>query len=260
MSRLYPRWWVKLAFWSIRSRLSRSPLACGRWPTTIPLPARCARGPGCAPPSSRGAAQPRTSSTSTAHSLGSTLAQSKGRLFLEPSKRSRRAACTIIARNYLARARVVAESYLQHEPDGQFFVLVVDGLPDGIELGSCVVALGPNDVDIPEFVEMAFKYDVTELCTAVKPALLSCIFQNYNVDCLVYFDPDIAIFRPLDEMWALLAASDIVLIPHLLDPIPLDGKRPSEQDILTAGAYNLGFIGLHASSEVQRMLDWWNES
>ena len=37
-------------------------------------------------------------------------------------------ACTIIAGNYLAHARVLAESFFTHHPDGSFTVLVVEGV------------------------------------------------------------------------------------------------------------------------------------
>jgi len=178
---------------------------------------------------------------------------------LEPSQTGKRAACTIIARNYLAQARVLANSYLENEREGRFFILVVDGIPEGVQLNRSITVLGLTDIGLADFLEMAFQYDITELCTAVKPALMAHIMHAFAVDQVIYFDPDIAIFRPLDEMWALLDESNIVLIPHLLDPIPLDGNRPSEQDILIAGAYNLGFIGLRASSETTRMLDWWKE-
>jgi glycosyltransferase involved in cell wall biosynthesis/phospholipid N-methyltransferase len=178
---------------------------------------------------------------------------------LEPSQTGNRAACTIIARNYLAQARVLANSYLEHERDGRFFILVVDGIPEGVQLGPSITVLRLTDIGIPDLLEMAFQYDITELCTAVKPWLMSHIMHAFAVDQVIYFDPDIAIFRPLDEMWALLDDSHIVLIPHLLDPIPLDGNRPSEQDILIAGAYNLGFVGLRTSADTTRMLDWWKE-
>jgi hypothetical protein len=88
-------------------------------------------------------------------------------LFLEPSQTAKRAACTIIARNYLAQARVLANSYLEHERDGRFFLFVVDGLPEGVQLSPSITVLGPTDLGIAEFTEMAFQYDITELCTAV---------------------------------------------------------------------------------------------
>jgi hypothetical protein len=35
--------------------------------------------------------------------------------------------CTIAARNYLAQARVLAESFAAHYPEARFTTLVVDG-------------------------------------------------------------------------------------------------------------------------------------
>ncbi len=169
------------------------------------------------------------------------------------------AACTIISRNYLSHARVLAESFLRHEPGGRFYLLVVDGLPAGVDAGAGVHVVGPQELDLPDFFEMCFKYDVTELCTAVKPSLLSLLLNRYQEEALVYLDPDILILRPLDELKACLGSSDIVLIPHLLEPIPLDGRRPSENDILVSGAYNLGFIALRNSVETMRFLRWWGE-
>jgi glycosyltransferase involved in cell wall biosynthesis/SAM-dependent methyltransferase len=187
------------------------------------------------------------------------MERAKGWLTLGRANDPKRAACTIIARNYIAQARLLASSYLRHHPDSHFFVLIVDGLPDGVDFGESVTILGPDDLSLPQFVEMAFKYEVTELSTAVKPSVMSTIMRQRDVEQLVYLDPDIVIFRPLEEMWSQLDSASILLIPHLLDPIPLDGNRPSEQDILCAGAYNLGFIGLRACSESDSMLAWWHE-
>ena len=39
----------------------------------------------------------------------------------------------------------------------------------------------------------------------------------------------------------------------------LDGKSPSEQDLLVNGTYNLGFIGVRNSPQGIALLDWWEE-
>src|SRR5438445_11396205 len=70
------------------------------------------------------------------------------------------AACTIISRNYLSHARILAQSYARHEPGGRFYVLVVDGLPEGVEVGADVHLLGPDDLDRLDFYELCFMYDV----------------------------------------------------------------------------------------------------
>src|SRR6188768_489364 len=129
------------------------------------------------------------------------------------------AACTIISRNYLSHARILASSYLQHHPGAHFYVLSIDVLPDGWDAGKDVRVVGPEELDLPFFSELCFKYDVTELCTAVKPALLSLLLNRYHEETVAYLDPDILVMRRLDELTATLRTSEIVLTPHLLKPI-----------------------------------------
>lgn len=169
----------------------------------------------------------------------------------------RMSACTIVSRNYLSHARILAESFKRHHPDGNFYLLVVDRLPEGVELPGYIELVDPSELELPHFYEMCFKYDVTELSTAVKPTLLAHLMTLRGEAQACYFDPDILIERPLTELESRLARAPIVLVPHLLDEIPLDGRRPNEQDILIAGSYNLGFIGLRAQPEATRLLEWW---
>ena len=172
---------------------------------------------------------------------------------------SRLAACTIISRNYLSHAKILAQSYARHEPGGRLYVLVVDRLPAGVDLGPHVHVVDPGELAIPHFAQSCFKYDVTELCTAVKAAFLSLLFERYEATQAVYFDPDILILNPLDGLKQALQLGNAVLTPHLLRPIPRDGFRPSEQDILLSGAYNLGFIALKKSVESKDLLQWWQD-
>ena len=167
------------------------------------------------------------------------------------------AICTIIAKNYLAQARCLVESFLAHHPDGRAFVLLVDR-PDGYydpdqEPFTTILA---EDIGIPEFGAMTFRYTVLELSTAVKPFFLEYLFQNYEYDRICYFDPDIYFYQPIDEIWEKLQSYGIVLTPHLLGPLD-DDFKPNELDILQAGTYNLGFIGLSRHLEVAEFLRWW---
>lgn len=170
------------------------------------------------------------------------------------------AACTIIARNYLPQARILIDSYLRNEPAGRFYLFIVDGSGERLELGPGVRALSPADVDIDSFREMSFKYDVTELCTAVKPSLLRYLLFQVGEQEVVYLDPDTVVFRPLHELWQQFdQGGEIVLIPHLLQPIPLDGHVPDEKSILISGAFNLGFIAVRQTRQSKALLRWWEE-
>jgi len=166
-------------------------------------------------------------------------------------------ACTIIARNYLARARVLAASFEEHHPDGRFTVLVVDGL-EGLADPSRepFEILSPADIGL-DIGQMATRYDVLELSTAVKPWLLRKLLERD--DHVFYLDPDIQLFGSLDELAGLAREHGVVLTPHITTPMPRDGNRPNEQDILMAGIHNLGFLALGAGEVTDDLLDWWQE-
>ena len=82
-------------------------------------------------------------------------------------------ACTIVARNYLPAARVLAESYLRHHPGRHFVVAVIDGdgeYPDGsVVPGAQLVGPDALGIDAETYLRMATAYTVMELATAVKP-------------------------------------------------------------------------------------------
>jgi FkbM family methyltransferase len=168
--------------------------------------------------------------------------------------------CTIIAKNYIAQARVLARSFAEHHPDGRFHVLVIDDM-EGYVVPEAEPfnVVGPGQLEIEHFERMAALYNVLELCTAVKPWLMRWVLARSPDDMVVYLDPDMRVYAPLDGMFAAVREHGLVLSPHSLDPMPRDGKRPNEQDILTAGAYNLGFIGIGSGEFADRFLDWWGE-
>jgi glycosyltransferase involved in cell wall biosynthesis len=167
------------------------------------------------------------------------------------------AACTIIAKNYLAMARVLAESFQRHNPDCPFFVLLMDPVEGYFnpELEPFHL-LEARHLPIPHLEGLLFKYDVMEASTAVKPYLLEYLLKRHELGKLVYFDPDILILNPLHELSKVLDDSSIVLTPHITRPYP-DKARPNEYHLLVAGSFNLGFIGLHKDHQTQEFLGWW---
>lgn len=167
-------------------------------------------------------------------------------------------ACTIIARNYLAHARVLAASFAEHDPDGRFSVLVIDGLEGYTDpADESFEVLTPADIGLDVRL-MATRYDVLELSTAVKPWLLRFLLDRDD-DHVIYLDPDIQLFSSLEPIAELAREHGIVLTPHLTTAMPRDGRRPNEQDILMAGIHNLGFLALGKGEAADTLLDWWEE-
>ena len=169
-------------------------------------------------------------------------------------------ACTIVARNYLAQAEVLVETFRRHHPEGTFAVLVVDD-PSGERPtvpGAEVVLVDEIGVAPGALQEMCASYQLIELATALKPSMLRFLLDR-GYDHAVYFDPDISIERSIDELPGLALQHSIVLTPHLTEPMPRDAGHPSEQGIMLSGTYNLGFIAVGDTPDGRRMLDWWRE-
>lgn len=85
-------------------------------------------------------------------------------------------AFTIVAKNYIGLAKVLENSIKKNNPNVDFLILVADDiLPEQevmipINVVECRKTLSYSH---EEWIEMAFKYSLTEFCTAIKPMLLS---------------------------------------------------------------------------------------
>src|SRR5690606_29333962 len=169
------------------------------------------------------------------------------------------AACTIVANNYLAYARVLARSFRNQHPEGRFHVLVVDRPAPGHDYSAEPFAVTfAQDLGIPAFAHLAFRYSILELSTSVKPHFLRHLHERHGYPNVLYFDPDILITGRLDDLYRGLETDwDVVLTPHILEPIE-DRKTPGERDFLLSGIYNLGFVGFAFNERTLSFIDWWH--
>jgi glycosyltransferase involved in cell wall biosynthesis len=167
---------------------------------------------------------------------------------------------TVIARNYLAHARVLAASLARHHPDSRLQVVVLDD-PDraiSAEPSFEIIHVDELPFDPPsDLYTMAATYDVTELATAVKPWAFAHLFAR-GASVVIYLDPDIEVFGSLGPLVPLARAHGLVLTPHLTEPLPPDGKRPDDRDLMLSGIYNLGFLALSAEA-AGTFLPWWRQ-
>lgn len=168
------------------------------------------------------------------------------------------AALTIIARNYLPFARVLAKSFKDHHPESDFYIVIIDHpqlLSDSEIIGYQEVGLNSINFEGEQYEYMATIYNVTEFATSIKPFVLRHFLSEHEV--VFYIDPDIKIFGRLDNLVSATTKVGVSLTPHCLKPMARDGKGPSEREILQAGIYNLGFCGV--SKLGIDFLDWWCE-
>ena len=165
--------------------------------------------------------------------------------------------CTIVARNYLAMASALADSFVAAHPDSTFTVLVIDLGDERVASDDPRIrVVRPTEAgfDAAEFNRMATIYTVVELATAVKPTLMRHLLDETG-EAVVYLDPDILVFAPLAEIERQARREDIVLTPHTSVPLPDDGKHPYEAAFLACGVFNLGFVAVGPGGGP--FLDWW---
>jgi hypothetical protein len=169
-----------------------------------------------------------------------------------------RAACTIVSLNYLPYARVLCESFLRFHPDYKFYVLLVDRLPQDFDVsGERFDLVLVEDLGIPNFDSIAFKFDILELNTNVKPTFLKNIL-NRGVRQLIYFDPDICLYNDAEFIFDLVEKRPIVLTPHCISPTQ-ESDRNLEQAFLSFGVFNLGFVAVSSDTEAFAFLNWWEQ-
>lgn len=167
---------------------------------------------------------------------------------------------TICSNNYLARAKVVSDTFLKHNPGYTFFIFLVDKLNEKLDYSIIEpVTIIPIENIVQDIDELALKYDIVELNTSVKPSVFLYLFKTYNSNIIIYLDPDLMIFDHFGEVEDALISGNqnIVISPHFLSPID-DGKIPSEIDFNLYGVFNLGFIALKNNSSAKSFLEWWH--
>ena len=166
--------------------------------------------------------------------------------------------CTIASNNYLAKAKVLIDSYLAAHPGADAFVCIVDEPvhPASAKLRATVV--GADQLGIPGFASMAFRYGALELNTAVKPFFLEYLRERCGIDRVFFLDPDVVVFDALHGLRQALEKHPIVLTPHITQPLE-EGWRAGERQFLRAGVYNLGFLGICLDERTRAFIDWWKQ-
>jgi hypothetical protein len=165
---------------------------------------------------------------------------------------------TICSNNYLAQAISLGNSLLEYNPNYEFIIGLVDRKTKDIDYNKIPFeTIDVESIEINGFEEMILNYNITELNTAVKPFYFQYLFRiKPAIDIIIYCDPDILIYNQFEELEKEFEIYDIILTPHITNPIN-DDKYPSESMILNTGLYNLGFIAIKKTLNSILMINWW---
>jgi glycosyltransferase involved in cell wall biosynthesis len=154
-------------------------------------------------------------------------------------------------------AKVLLESAREHHPEASIYLCLADSLLSEEEFypEQCTV-IPADELDIPDFENFAFRYDVMEFNTALKPFMIQRLLALGHKQ-IIYFDPDIQLFRPLEGVLAALQnGASFVLTPHICEPAE-EVPFPDDLIFMRAGIFNLGFVAVGSGLEAHRLLRWW---
>ena len=164
---------------------------------------------------------------------------------------------TISSNNYMPYSRTFIDSSNAVHAEADHFLCLVDKIipVENFYPEDCTI-LEVCELNIPDFSGFSFRYDIMEFNTAAKPFMFLHLFA-LGYDSVIYFDPDIKVYRPITPVFdALIEGASVVLTPHLTRPAETD-ITPNDLTMMQAGIYNLGFVAFRKQVEVEDVLRWW---
>ncbi len=165
----------------------------------------------------------------------------------------------ICTHNFLPFAKLAARSFLAHHPELQTFLLLLDGEPGDAAAFPEGHVVFLSDLDLRNAGWHAAKFNASEFSNATKPVFLRYLAEFATT--AIYLDCDIAVFSRFTEMFDLLETHDLVLVPHMLEPLPRPEQfwtHPTRADVFNSGLVNAGCFAIRLAY-CQEFLTLWEE-
>ena len=109
------------------------------------------------------------------------------------------------------------------------------------------------------WTNMAFKYNLTEFCTCIKPFCIEYFFHEKGYETCCYMDPDTYLFSDFSYIYDKLSRFLVLTAPHITIPdYPYTGDLP-DRSFLFNGISNLGFGGFKNHPKTLTLLKWWQD-
>lgn len=155
---------------------------------------------------------------------------------------------------YLHKALILADSIM--DSSGRILNIYLFDRKQDLRLkqNNCVIHW-ITDLNIPSFSHLAFRYDIIELSTALKPFLTLHLLKEFEK--VIFFDSDIFVFSDMRSIVQDLNENSILLTPHYTTP-QSDHATESDTGMMRFGSFNLGFFGIRRSADSLDFLNWWS--
>ena len=171
---------------------------------------------------------------------------------------------TSSAWNYLPKAQLLAHSVKKYIPQATMILGLSDRLTEGVDYKKYgfdeIIPMTEKLCPVPNYTGWVFSHPIVELSTAIKPFILCELLERPDCEAVLYFDPDMVLFSPMDDMLKEFENNSILLTPHVTIPEKnYQSIIDNELGALKWGVYNFGYYGIKNSPEGKRYAAWWRD-
>jgi glycosyltransferase involved in cell wall biosynthesis len=166
-------------------------------------------------------------------------------------------ASTIVSRREFARARVLAATLHEHQPDATLTVLLLDGEPKSVGEIEHAHLLGLEEVAGETAGLMAAANPPGALAMAVFPHLAHALLED-GADSLIYLGAGQRVLEPLDELTELAGRHQIVLVARsTADPSGAATDGVAFAADRWRGAFSRELLALRRGPATEALLSAW---
>lgn len=161
---------------------------------------------------------------------------------------------TVCNLNYLSKALVLGDSIVKYSGVKLKIYLfdkkqVLNADYKNVEI------VWMEDLNVPNYSHLAFKYDIIEFSTSLKPYITLLLLEDFEK--VVFFDADICLYSEINPIINDLETNSILLTPHYTTP-QTSSMKESDLGMMRFGSFNLGFYAVKKSQSSISFLSWWS--
>jgi Nucleotide-diphospho-sugar transferase len=159
---------------------------------------------------------------------------------------------------YLPRALVLAEFVLKYNNIKLNICIFDRKIADDFSAVEANI-FWIEDMGIPNLYQLAFKYDIIELSTSLKPYITLQLLDRFEK--VIFLDPDTCLYNSVEPILDDLDQHSIILTPHYTTPLSNHSKLGWNNDLgmMRFGSFNLGFYAVRNSPQGLDFLRWWSD-
>lgn len=167
---------------------------------------------------------------------------------------------TICPKSHLHEALTTADSFLEHNKEIDFTILVTDQ-KDFTELQKfypLITFKSTHILDYEILDEMSKIYTELEFAYALTPFAIQHLLEK-SYEQVLFLKLETLVLGDLNPLFIELNLKSAIVTPHLLFPDISVTNINQEIDVLMAGVFNGGIVGFRNTTEALEYLKWWGQ-